>query len=250
MMKYLFLLVICCSNFCCWAADGMSVWQRGNSFYKAKQYDSAATCYEVLAKQRVKNPELYFDLGNTYYKQNNVPKAVVNYERAIWLDPGFKQARENLLLTQTRINNRISEVGEIFFIEWWSWLTAANKSNLWAVVSLIIFIAIIAILFVNRSVRATRGAFIPGQIPVLLGLFWIFTTIFAYVATNHASDSELAVVMENDSPMMNVSLQGKPLAMIPGGTTVQVKSIKGDWMEIRLPDGRSGWVQTVNLEKV
>jgi hypothetical protein len=56
--------------------------------------------------------------------------------------------------------------------------------------------------------------------------------------------------MVGDAPLMNAEQKGKPLALIPEATTVQIKSERGSWLEVALPDGRTGWLQQSVIEKI
>ena len=250
MRKYLFLLTLLWNIAYAAPTATEALWQKGNDWYKNKQYDSAIACFEQIAKGHPTDAILYYNLGNTYYRMNLVPKAVLNYERAIWIKPDFKEAKENLLLTKNRINNRLPEVGEIFFINWWNHLTRGDRANTWAIISLVLFIGLIIVLSYNRMKRTADGAPIPGQVPFFMGLFWLCFFILSYFSAMNSNNSGLAVVMQNDSPMMNVNLAGKPLGMIPEGTTIHIKTEKGDWAEVTLPDGRTGWIALANIEKV
>src|SRR5437867_3206445 len=80
------------------AGDHNATWQKGNAFYQQKQYDSAAFYYEQLAALKPQNAEIYYNIGNTYYRLNKIGPSVLNYERALKINPGYKEAHENLLL--------------------------------------------------------------------------------------------------------------------------------------------------------
>src|SRR5580698_2386656 len=103
-------------------------WQKGTAFYQQMQYDSAAYYFEQVAALKPQNAEVYYNLGNTYYRLNKIPQAVLNYERALRINPEHKDANENLLLTQNRIINRIQPANEIFFITWWQAVTRQDKA--------------------------------------------------------------------------------------------------------------------------
>ena len=90
-------------------------WQKANRFYQEKNYDSAAAYYTKLAKLNPENPEIFYNLGNTYYRLNKIGFAVLNYEKALKLKPDYRQAQDNLELTQSRISNRIQQSPPTFF---------------------------------------------------------------------------------------------------------------------------------------
>ncbi len=104
-------------------------WQKGTSFYSQKQYDSAAFYFEQIAAGKPLNAEVYYNLGNAYYRLNKIPLSVLNYERALRINPDHKEAKDNLILAQNRISNHIPNAGDIFFITWWQSLTQAGQVN-------------------------------------------------------------------------------------------------------------------------
>src|SRR4051812_15187191 len=80
-------------------------WEKAGNFYSNKQYDSAAYYYEQIAALKPRNAAVYYNLGNSYYRLNLIGPAVLNYERALHIDPSYKEAQDNLSLTQSRITN-------------------------------------------------------------------------------------------------------------------------------------------------
>ena len=231
------------------AADNVAMWNRGNEFYKQKQYDSAVTCFEKIAALKPQNAELYYNLGNTYYRLNKVAMAVLNYERALHIKPDYTEAKENLLLTQNRIANHMQPTDDIFFVVWWNNMTNVANVAMWSVLAFLIFVIVIVIMLFNRFQKP--GSFrIPVQVNGILLFVWVCILVLAFASAHHVDDSGVAVVMQNDAPLMAMEQKGKPLSLIPEGTTVRIKTVKGDFAEVTLPDGRSGWMQQSWLSKI
>lgn len=242
--------LIILSTVCALAADtGNAMWNRANQLYQQKEYDSALAYFEKIAASHPGTAEIYYNIGNTYYRLNKVAPAVLNYERALHINPDHKEARENLILTQNRISNHIQSVPEIFFIEWWRSLTKSSAANIWAVLSLITFVTIVLIMAVGRTSK-TGVTIIPPQLMGILVFIWLCILVLAYFSAANASDSNKGVVMQNDSPLMNADLKGKPISLIPEGTTVRINAIRGEYADITLPDGRRGWVELGLVNKI
>lgn len=233
---------------CFAAANNNALWQKGNDYYTQKQYDSAAFYFEQIAALKPRNAEVYYNLGNAYYKLNKIPQAVLNYERALRINPDYKEAKDNLSLTQIRISNHIAAAGDIFFISWWQSLTHPNKAGVWAVFALTSFLLIIGILLVKRLQK--NGLSLPGQVVGVLGFMCVCFLILSYFSSERMNQHNSAVVMQNDAPLMNNEQKGKPLILVPEGTTVKIKAEKGPWIEVTLPDGRSGWIQQNAVDKI
>jgi tetratricopeptide (TPR) repeat protein len=239
------LLILLFTN--CFADDAAmkNLWQKANAFYNQKAYDSAAYCFEQIASQHPAEAEVYYNLGNTYYKLNRIGPAVLNYERALFYKPSYKEAQDNLYLTQGRISNRIPAVKDIFFIRWWKGITAPANANTWAVVSLLLFLAIIALLLTKRLNKHS----LPSQIAIALASIWIITLIVAIASSNKRHDSSKGVVMQEGAEF---ALQpgGKSQSLIPEGTTVKWEEERTEWVEVELPDGRTGWIRKSALTKI
>ena len=234
-------------SFQLFAASPNEDWQKGNNFYKQKQYDSAAYYYEQLAAQKPKDAVLYYNLGNTYYKLNDIGHAVLNYEKALHLDPGYKEAEDNLILTQSRIANRIQGGEDIFFVRWWRSVTQVSNASMWSVVSLLLFISLLGILYAKRIGKFDFSY--QRQVIIILGILLLLGLILSYSsALRH--ESHAAVVMQQDAPLMTSRKNNKPQTLVPEGTTVKTEEEQDGWIEVTLPDGRKGWMQVGLLGKI
>jgi hypothetical protein len=223
------------------------IWQKGNSYYAQKQYDSAAVYFEKLAAENPGNAVVYYNLGNAYYRLNQVGPAVLNYERAIQLDPSNNRIKDNLALTQSRISNRIQASPDIFFVQWWKGLTHGTNAQVWAVISLIIFVALTVLLLSRRFGRLQT---LPRQTIGIVAGVWLVCLVFSFFAAQRRADSGQAVVMQNDAPLYADPRAGKSQSLIPEGTTVKWKGAVSGWVEVSLPDGRTGWMKQVQLERI
>lgn len=222
-------------------------WKKATDFYLQKQYDSAAHYYELVAAAHPQNAEVYYNLGNTYYRLNKIAPAILNYERALHIDPGHKDAQDNLAITQARISHQIPVTEDIFFVSWWRSITAATLADTWAVVAFICFISAIAIWWLRRY----RGVGLAVQLPGIFGFFCACAVLLGLASASNVVSARKVVVFDNDTPLMNTQqTKGKPAALIPEGSTLRIMSDAGEWLEVRLPDGRTGWVQTAQVEKV
>ncbi|RYZ53507.1 MAG: tetratricopeptide repeat protein [Sphingobacteriales bacterium] len=230
------------------AAQGYNAtWQQANAFYNAKQYDQAAGLYEKLAQSQAGNAEVFYNLGNTYYRLNRIGPAVLNFQRALQRDPGHRSATENLELTSSRIPNRIVEPQDIFFVSWWKSLTSAQLADVWAVLSLILFIAGLVLLLLRRWRKVPEHLGNRGAAIVLVVSFTFL--LFAYTASERKMMRHKAVVMSHDAPFTDEgSKQAKSL--IPEGTTVTAMGEDQGRIRVILPDGRSGWMDASVLEKI
>ncbi len=228
-------------------ASVAKLWDQGNDYYQQKKYDSALVCFEQIIVQQPGNPRVYYNAGNAWYRLNNIGMAVLSYQRALRIDPKYKEASENLLLAEARISNHIQKGQDLFFIQWWKSLTQPSNANMLGVVSLVCFLLLLGAILLRRYKNITwvRPQMIGG-----LAVIWAAFLLFSFVSADNARLRDHAVVMETDAPMTGAPQQTQAQSYIPEGTTVKILNKKAGNVEVRLPDGRSGWMKQEHLEEI
>ncbi|MBS1590140.1 MAG: tetratricopeptide repeat protein [Bacteroidetes bacterium] len=223
-------------------------WQQANQLYLQKNYDSAIIYYQKIATHQPQNALVFFNLGNAYYKHNQIGLAVLNYERALRIDPDYSAAKDNLALTQKRIPNQISEPNDIFFIRWWKDLTKATLANVWAMTGFFFFIISLALTGLKRWARLSIN--LPTQLPKLLLLLSLSTLALAYVSTQRMLQHNKAVILIGETPLRTEINTTKNSLLLPEGTVLYTEKEQGNWVNVKLPDGRTGWVEKSSLEHI
>ncbi|MBP1676167.1 MAG: Tetratricopeptide 1 repeat-containing protein [Bacteroidetes bacterium] len=225
--------------------------KKANDLYSRGDYEGAAVAYEQIIKEQGVAPELYFNLGNAYYKLNETGKSILNYERALRLDPSYDDARFNLNLAGQKVVDNVVQVPSFFLVRWLDILTKQFNSNQWFVVSLTIFILSLVgfLIFVfGVDVRLRKLSFyIAG---VFLGAALV-TLFFSGIRKNQLMGHKEAVIMSGvivvkSSP----DKSGTDLFQLHEGTKVKVKSSLGEWTEIVVGNGGVGWVENNAIEKI
>lgn len=243
-LQFLYFFLYSLGSFA--AADSASVyWNKGNSAYMSRQYPEAIVYYEQLLRLQGSNALVYFNLGNAYYKNNQVSEAVLNYERALFYNPSLKQAKENRSLAQSRISNSIRENRDIFFVAWWKNLVAGSRANMWAVMSLLIFLAFLLLLLGRISGRYFTRT--PIQAFVFIPVFNAAVLFLAFSAAHNAGFSSRAIVMKPNTVMTTAPNVYKGQVILPEATVVETAELQGNWISVSLPDNRKGWIQRQEL---
>ncbi len=225
------------------------LWQKANAFYSQKQYDSAKVYYEQLLQKNPENALLHYNTGNVNYRLNEVGAAILHYEKAVFLDPENKAAQDNLLLAKGRVQNPVPEVSPIFFVTWWNnWLHLFG-SNTWGVLSLLLFAGILVVIY---SARVRKERFAHSGRWLSLGIVsFLICGCMAWFSYDAATNSRKAVVLQagtslTEEPRAN----GKILGTLPEGTVMEVYEIKDDFMNVKLSNGREGWIPATAAGKV
>ena len=221
----------------------------GDSAYMKNDYASAIQIYEALLN-RGEAADIYYNLGNSYYKAGDIAKAILNYERALLLQPGNGDIRANLEIARSKTVDKVEPVPEIFFVSWTKSLINSMSVDSWAVCGVVCFILLIVSLYLfifSKQIVLKKAGFISG-------IVFLAVTILANVFANQQKDE---LTNRNSAIVINPSVtvrstpseSGTSLFKLHEGHKVGVKdgSMK-DWKEIRLEDGKVGWVPASAIE--
>ena len=224
---------------------------QADSAYARENYQQAITDYETLLKGGV-SADLYYNLGNAYYRTDNITKAVLNYERALLLSPGDADIRFNLQMARSKTIDKITPESEMFFVTWYHSLVNIMSVDAWARTALIaLAIAIIlalAYLFSERMWLRKLGFF--GALFLLV--VFLLSNIFAFQQKRKLTHRTGAIIMSSAATIKSTpSKNGTDLFILHEGTKVTVTddSMKG-WKEIRVDDGKEGWVEDKQIEVI
>jgi tetratricopeptide (TPR) repeat protein len=218
--------------------------------YADGNYEEAARLYEDELTKGV-SAGLYYNLGNAYYKMNEIPSAILNYERALLLAPGDGDIRFNLELAQTKITDRIEPVETFFLVQWFEDVQNLQSSDAWAktgIVTFILFICALFLFFFGRFSILRKAGFYAG---IALLIFSVVSNVFANNQKKNIVQREYAIIFE---PSINVKSSPNPggtdLFVIHEGLKVRIKNTLNDWVEIELEDGHVGWISSSSLERI
>ncbi|MFO7658432.1 MAG: tetratricopeptide repeat protein [Bacteroidales bacterium] len=233
------------------AFDTNSMLQTGNTHYVNNDFRRAADTWQQVADSGFVAPELFFNLGNAYYKMNNYAVAILNYERALLLDPGNKDARYNLEIANAHVVDKIEPIPHFFFKRWAENMVKATTSNNWAVLSIVAFILFIILLM---AYLFTRKAAIK-KLTFYLALFFMLFSVASFVS---AARRKKMMVERNYAIIIapSVTVKSSPneygtnLFILHEGTKVETADHIGDWFEIKISNGNKGWVPAASFERI
>ena len=222
-----------------------------DSAYIRGQYQHAIKDYEMLLKQGA-SADLYYNLGNAYYRSENITRAVLNYERALLLSPGDRDVRFNLQIARAKTIDKIVPESEMFFFTWYRSLVNLMSVDAWAWTALIALALLIVLLLVylfSERIWLRKVGFFGGF--VLLILFAL-SNLFAWQQKQDLLFRKGAIVI---SPSVTVkstpAKNGTDLFILHEGTKVSITdgTMKG-WMGIRIADGKEGWIESNMIEEI
>lgn len=219
-----------------------------NTYYKNAEYEKAINVYKSIINSGYHSAELYYNLGNAYYKSNKIAYAIANYERSLKLNPNDESTKFNLKMANTHVVDKI-EVLPLFFLKSWSSnIVMSLQSNTWAVISLSAFLFALVLLlffFLSNSVVLRKFAFV-------ISIFAFVTVIFTF---NFSRKQKWVAQNNPDAIVLTPSVvvksspddSGTELFLIHEGLKVQIVGKLDEWREVKLSDGNRGWIKLNNL---
>lgn len=223
---------------------------QGDSAYIRNDFASAIQIYEFLLNKKGVAAEIYYNLGNSYYKTGDMAKAILNYERALLLNPGDGDIRSNLEIARSKTVDKVDAAPQLFFISWTNSLINCMGADGWAkcgAVSFILFIAGLYFFIFSKKVILKKVGFIAS---IALLAIVIGSNIFASNQKDLLINRTNAIIMPPSVTIKSTPNEGgTDLFIIHEGRKVKIKdnSMK-EWKEIILDDGNVGWIKTTDLE--
>lgn len=223
-----------------------------DSAYVKGDYKAAIEIYESLVANNGESADVYYNLGNAYYKSENIAKAVLNYERALLLNPDDEDIRFNLELARSKTVDKVAPEYKFFLMEWLEGIINLLSISAWsilAVVSFVVMLLTLLLFLFGKSVSTKKTGFI-------IALFSLFITIFANLSALHRfhylTERNDAVIMEPSVTAKSTpSNSGTELFVIHEGRKVKISDDSmREWTEIELEDGNKGWIPSSSLERI
>lgn len=228
-----------------------TLWAQANAAYSNGQFRLAVQLYEELLRQGVHSSKLYYNLGNSWFKQERMGKAILNYSRALLLDPTDEDTQYNLDMANVRIVDKIDSVPEFFLKTWFRKLGQNFSSDTWAVMGLVflgITFAAVILWLLAATLPLRKLGFYGGIVALLL---CIVSTLYAQNQRTRLLHSDEAIVMNLVAPVKSSPGAGsKDIFVLHEGTKVRMLEQLDGWTEIILSDGNKGWIASNAIEAV
>ena len=248
MRKILFTTILTCI-----AAIASAVTKtEADALYEKDKFADAANAYETLLKTNGEAAEVYYNLGNCYYKMDNIPLAILNYERAILLSPGDSDIRANLALARGKTIDKVVPPSEMFFVTWWRDLANSMSIDAWEILGITSFLLVLigVALYLFRTRLWVRKVGIYGAM-----LFFVVTLISNLAALSQ----HLGLKYRNTAIILapSVTVKSSPsdhstdLFLIHEGSKVEIlDGSMTEWMEVKFEEGKQGWIPVSTAEVI
>lgn len=243
-IKLLLTAVITMLLFSVYGQSESELFQLANEEYKNGNHSKAEEMYLQLAESGIHSFDLLYNLGNSHFKQRQYAEAILSYERALKIRPGDANARYNLNITNNFVKDHIPQRRQLFFIEWWRFLSEWLSTAWWLVIHILLFLPAAAL--TGYSLLTKReGRKLPGFRLALI--FFVFSILTLALAIQRNYDQhvrkEAIIMTESVSVKSGPGISSVSLGEYHAGTKVMITSENQEWYEIKTADGHIGWIR-------
>lgn len=233
------------------ASEADELMSRANQLYQEEKFDEAIVLYETILNNGLVSEKLFYNLGNSYYRMGKIGKAILNYERALKIDPGSEDVEYNISIVRARTIDNIREVPKLFILEWWEGILAAFSTATWLLIVVVVNILLLIFLgtyFTGKTGRLQRLGFLGASVSLTA---LIISIILLISHINRVTSSEYGVLIEEEYAVkQSPSGSSSDVFIIHEGLKFSIEDKVSEWSRIRLSDGKVGWLPSSTFEVI
>lgn len=250
MKKVIFILSLLVVALCAQAETIENQITRANELYANGSYDEAADIYAALLEKN-ESADLYYNYATTCYKQGNLALAVLNFERALRLNPQHADAKANLEFVNQQITDKIEPLNVFFITAFFRGLGRSLSSNTWAKMSVVLFVlALVSLLLLIFGKRMVLRKVSFG-VMLFCCVFALVSCIYAFSQKRYIEQRVEAIVMDGSVTVKSSpDTSGTEIFVLHEGTKVERQDVLGGWTKIRIADGQVGWLLTTTIQPI
>lgn len=250
-MKRLVLILWICLGAAELLANSDSLFIAANAQYEEGNYELALTTYREINASGKESADLYYNMANAAYRSNNIGYAILYYEKSLKLDPSHEDARHNLEFVSRYKVDTFEGVPEFFLRNWARKLVNTLSEKSWSMLSFLLFLGLLAGMLVflfSRRLTLKKAGFVIALGALLLFLVAFSSALMRHHQIVHPEEGIITApsVVVRSSP----SETGTELFVLHEGTKVKVNEVVSGWQNIRVVDGREGWITTSDFESI
>jgi len=242
-MKLKTLIITLLVSISSFASD--QLFEKANKAYNNSDYTSAITLYDSILTIGLESSELYYNLGNCYYKAQDWAYAIWHYEKSLKLEKNDKTI-QNLELANLKIIDRIEEIPQLFYKKWWSSFISIFNTFSWQLISILIIWLALTIKILSQFTNYKKEHFL--SILYSLALISVFATYSSYQRKITKKEAIIftSSIVVNSAPSNN----SMALFSLHSGSKVLIIDNIGDWINIRIASGNEGWINQREVKEL
>ena len=248
MKNLIYILVLFCGSL---FGQNQNLFDQATKEYASGDYGAAIENYEKILESGETSAALYYNLANAHYKLNHVAPSIYYYEKALQLKPNDEDVLNNLAFAQKMTLDAINTVPKTGFSEWMDQLVSNFNMDIWAwsaVVFSVFFTIFFLAYYFSRSTSRKRLLF---GLATAFFVLAILCAVFAKMRFNIQQNAQFAIVFSEEAPVNSEpNSRSDEVFLLHEGTKVKVIESFGEWFEIKLSDGKEGWILQNDVRKL
>ena len=233
------------------ATSADELWNAANQAYTEGDFEKAIAGYEQILSQNLHSAALYYNLANAYFKQGKLGEALLNYNRASRIAPSDEDIRHNQAYAEKMTKDSIEKIPEFFLVTWLRQVRGALSCTAWTVTSLVMLALALAMGLIYLLAQRMSLRKLGFYTMAIVALLFIVTTIFAISERNMLIDRREAIVMSSAASVKSSpDRSATELFVLHEGTKVVIGEATEGWAEVRIADGRKGWIEEKRIERI
>ena len=231
--------------------DVQALFAKGNSYYAKAQYKEALNTYQQILDDGYQSAAIYFDMGNACYKTDDIPSALLYYEKAHKLAPGDEDINVNIRFANLKTTDKIDEAPEFFLANWWkAFILNFSVSTLSTLSILFVLLGsgVLVIYFFTNSVSIKKSSFYVSMVLFFLGVLTIFV---AGMQISYFDGHRQAIIFSSSVVVKSGPVEkSNGIFVLHDGTKVNILDNSNGWLKIRLGNGNEGWIKATDVKEI
>ena len=251
MKKNIILTILFFAPFIIVANSNNNLFTKANELYNEAKYYESIKLYDSLISSEIESAPIYYNLGNAYFKINEIPSAILYYEKAKKIEPNNKDIIYNLELANTKIADRIEIVPEFFIRKWHNSLINSLNEKEWMLINILIFTLLLFTLitfFISNTNKIKRYCF---YVSILLIALFIFSWANGNLSKNNKISNNFAIIF---TPTLNIKSapddNSNTLFILHKGSKIEIIESSKQWRKIKISNGSEGWLKKDDFKKI
>ena len=246
-LKKIFIILFLSMPLLAVEVETSTMYENGMDAYRKGQYDLAIQEFESILLDNWDSPELYYNLGNAFYRSGIIAGAVWAFESCLKLSPTHEDAKYNLSLANLKVIDRMDLPEPPIYLKWYLSIKEQFTPSTWINISLFIFFIFSIIMTAFQMTSSSILQHLRGSIIVVFFVS-LFLTMHSIWTDNALSLGVIYATKVEAHSEPNVF--STRLFEVHEGLRVSISHIEDKWVEIELLDGKTGWIENNQIRLI
>ncbi|MDD4149211.1 MAG: SH3 domain-containing protein [Bacteroidales bacterium] len=220
------------------------------NYYNNTNYEEALFFYDSISNLDYSSAELFLNMGNCYYQIGDIPNSIYYYELSLNLNPANEDTKHNLNIANTKIETKAEELPVAFYKRWFISVISIMSADAWAYLSVFLFslsLGMMALYFFSLRLSLRKTGFIVAIISLI---FAAVSVVFSVNLAKRISNNNNAIVFDKGLVKSSPNKESNNLFEVSKGLKVEITDSLNLWYNIKLSDGKQGWIEAENLKRL